>query len=187
MVDVEGFGERRRTRPDQEAVRAGLYKIMETAIAASGTAWGACYQEDRGDGMLVLVPGEVDKAAFVEAVLPKLVTQLRVHNDQHPETQQIRLRIALHAGEVGYDAYGVTSSSLTKTFRLCDASPLKDALAASPGVLAVIASDGLFDEVVRHIPGVAPATWRPVKVEVKEIDEPAWITLPDHPYLDRSE
>ncbi|WP_229907736.1 ATP-binding protein [Amycolatopsis oliviviridis] len=182
VADVEGFGERRRTGPHQRAVRDGLYDVMETAFAATGTAWKDCYREDRGDAVFVLVPGGVDKAAFIEAVLPKVVTRLRVHNDTHPEAQRIRLRLALHAGEVGYDEHGVTSSSLTLAFRLCDAAPLKIALAASPGVLAVIASDWLFDDVVRHTPGAAPATWRPVPVEVKETIATGWITLPDHPY-----
>ncbi|MFC3454320.1 ATP-binding protein [Amycolatopsis speibonae] len=182
VADVEGFGDRRRTGPHQRAVRDGLYDVMETAFAATGTAWESCYREDRGDALFVLVPGEVDKAAFVEAALPVLVTRLRVHNDTHPEAQRIRLRVALHAGEVGYDEHGVTSSSLTLTFRLCDAPPLKTALATSPGLLAVIASDWLFDDVVRHTPGAAPATWRPVPVDVKEIATTGWITLPDHPY-----
>ncbi len=182
VADVEGFGDRRRTGPHQRAVRGGLYEAMEATFRSTGVAWEDCYHEDRGDAVFVLVPGEVDKAAFVETALPTLVTRLRVHNDTHPETQRIRLRIALHAGEVGYDEHGVTSSSLTLAFRLCDAPLLKIALAASPGVLAVIASDWLFDDVVRHTPGAAPATWRAVSVEVKEFAATGWITLPDHPY-----
>ncbi|WP_236725464.1 tetratricopeptide repeat protein [Amycolatopsis orientalis] len=182
VADVEGFGDRRRTGPHQRAVRDGLYEAIEAAFTATGVVWRDCYHEDRGDALFVLVPGEVDKAAFVEAALPTLVTRLRVHNDTHPEAQRIRLRIALHAGEVGYDGHGVTSSSLTLAFRLCDAPPLKTALAASPGVLAVIASDWLFDDVIRHTPGAAPATWRTVSVEVKEVTTTGWITLPDHPY-----
>ncbi|WP_409497321.1 hypothetical protein [Amycolatopsis sp. cmx-11-12] len=180
---MERFGG--RTRPHQRAVRDGLYDVMKTAFAATGTALSDCYREDRGDGVLVLLPGEMDKAAFIEAVLPMLVTRLRVHNDKSAEAQQIRLRIALHAGDVDYDENGVMSSSLNLAFRLCDAPPLKDALAASPGVLVVIASDCLFDDVVQSAPGAAPATWRPVPVEVKETTETGWISLPDHPYLGR--
>ncbi|WP_409495973.1 ATP-binding protein [Amycolatopsis sp. cmx-11-12] len=182
VADVEGFGDRRRTGPHQRAVRDGLYEVMEAAFAAAGTVWTECYREDRGDAVFALVPGEADKARFVEAALPALVTRLRVHNDTHPEAQRIRLRVALHAGEVGYDEHGVTSSSLTLAFRLCDAAPLKTALASSPGMLAVIASDWLFDDVIRHTPGAAPATWRPVRVEVKEVATTGWVTLPDHPY-----
>lgn len=183
VADVEGFGDPRRTGPHQRAVRDGLYAMMTAAFAAAGLVWEDCYHEDRGDAVFVLVPAEADKAVFVEAALPALVTRLRVHNDTHPESQRIRLRVALHAGEVGYDTHGVTSASLTLAFRLNDAPPLKAALAASPGVLAVIASDWFFDDVVRHTPGAAPATWRPFVVTVKESDTTGWVTLPDHPYL----
>ncbi|WP_228688418.1 ATP-binding protein [Amycolatopsis keratiniphila] len=182
VADVEKFGDRHRTVLHQQAVRNGLYDVMETAFTLAGMAWEECYREDRGDSVFALVPGETDKGAFLEAALPMLVTRLRVHNDTHPEVQRIRLRVALHAGEVGYDEHGVTSSSLTLAFRLCDAPPLKTALSASPGVLAVIASDWLFDDVVRHTPAAAPATWRPVPIQVKEAATTAWITLPDHPY-----
>ncbi|MFJ4100298.1 hypothetical protein [Amycolatopsis japonica] len=53
--------------------------------------------------MFVLVPGGVDKAAFIESLLPALVTRLRLQNDIHPEAQRIPLRIALHAGEARLD------------------------------------------------------------------------------------
>ncbi|MEU3626698.1 hypothetical protein BS329_35855 [Amycolatopsis coloradensis] len=106
VVDVEGFGDRSRTGPDQRAVREGLYKVMEMAFAASGAVWKNCYREDRGDGLFLLAPGGVDKAAFIESVLPALVTRLRIHNATHPDVQRIRLRIALHAGEIYYDEHG---------------------------------------------------------------------------------
>ncbi|MGW3999043.1 ATP-binding protein [Amycolatopsis sp. NPDC004772] len=156
---------------------------MQATFAATEIRWEDSYREVSGDAVCALVPAEADKAAFLEAALPALVTRLRVHNDNHPEAQRIRLRMALHAGEVGYDAHGVTSTSLIMTFRLCDAPALKAALAASPGVLAVIASDRLFDDVVRHVPAAAPVTWHPVTVEVKEVNTRGWVTLPDHPYL----
>ncbi|MFD8494939.1 ATP-binding protein [Amycolatopsis sp. NPDC059657] len=182
VADVEGFGDPRRTGPHQRAVRDGLYTVMAAAFGAAGLEWEDCYREDRGDAVFALLPAEMDKAVFVEAVLPALVARLRVYNDTHPEAQQIRLRIALHAGEVSYDEHGVTSSSLILAFRLCDAPPLKAALAGSPGVLAVITSNWLFDDVIRHTPAAAPGTWRPVSIEVKEADTTGWITLPDHPF-----
>ncbi|WP_410617384.1 ATP-binding protein [Amycolatopsis sp. lyj-109] len=182
VADVEGFGDPRRTDPHLQAVRDGLDAVMRAAFAAAGVLWEDCYREMRGDAIVALVSAETDKARFVEAVLPMLVTRLRVHNDTHPDAQRLRLRVALHAGEVGYDTHGISSAALIRTFRLCDAPPLKAALAGSPGVLAVIASDELFDDVIRHTPAAAPATWRPVAVTVKEADTTGWITLPDHPY-----
>lgn len=182
VADIEGFGNPARTGPHLQAVRDGLDAVIRAAFAAAGLRWEDCYREMRGDAVVVLAPAEANKAVFVETALPTLVTRLRVHNDTHPDPQRIRLRLALHAGEVNHDTHGITSSALIRAFRLCDAPPLKAALAGSPGVLAVIASDWLFDDVIRHTPAAAPATWRPVPVAVKEADTTGWITLPDHPY-----
>ncbi|MFD8496944.1 hypothetical protein [Amycolatopsis sp. NPDC059657] len=182
VVDVEGFGDRRRTNTHQRGVRDGLYQVVKTAFDTVGVPWADCYHEDRGDAVFILAPATTPKALFVETLPPTLITALRVHNETHPDAQRIRLRMALHAGEVCYDDHGVTSASLTLAFRLINAAPLKTALASSPGVLAVITSNWFFDDVVRHSPGAAPATYRQVSVVEKETTTTGWITLPDHPY-----
>jgi WD40 repeat protein len=107
---------------------------------------------------------------------------LREHNTTHPPEERIRLRMALHVGEVSYDPHGVTATSVNLTFRLVDAQPVKTALTQSPGTLAVITSAWFFDEVVRHSRITDPSTFRPVAVSEKETDTVGWISLPDHPY-----
>jgi NB-ARC domain len=127
VVDIEGFGDHRRTNPDQVAVRAVLYRAMREAFGRAGISWEGCRHEDRGDGLFVLVPAEVPKGLLVEELPLALVTDLRAHNERRPGSQRIRLRMALHAGEVRYDGYGVTGASVNLAFRLLDASPLKAA------------------------------------------------------------
>jgi len=177
VVDVEGFGDQRRTNRDQVVVRDGLYRAMQEAFGRAGIPWEKCGHEDRGDGVFVLVPAEVPKGLLAESLPSALVTALRTHNDAHPGAGGIRLRMVLHAGEVQYDEHGVTSVAVNLAFRLLDASVLKAALASSPGVLAVIASSWFFEEVVRHS-GTA-AVYRPVEVAVKETTTKGWICLPD--------
>ncbi|WP_370947511.1 hypothetical protein AB5J62_08100 [Amycolatopsis sp. cg5] len=181
-VDVRGFGDQGRNTPAQVAVRAGMYRALERAFRAAGLSWRECHREDRGDGVFVLAPAETPKGPFVETLPRALVTELRAHNAKHPPAEQIRLRMALHAGEVTFDDHGVTASAVNLTFRLLDAPAVKQALAESPGVLALIASGWFFDEVVRNSAALDAATFRPVRVAVKETDTVAWISLPDHPY-----
>jgi hypothetical protein len=134
VVDVEGFGNRSRTNRNQVAVREGLYGAMRKAFDRSGIRWADCRHEDLGDGVLILVPPEVPKGLFVELLPSALGAALRAHNDTHPGQERIRLRMALHAGEVHYDEHGVTGASVTLAFRLMDAGELKAALAGSAGV-----------------------------------------------------
>jgi hypothetical protein len=56
VVDVEGFGDLRRTNKHQLAVREGLYKAMRQAFSDADIPWDSCRNEDRGDGVLVLAP-----------------------------------------------------------------------------------------------------------------------------------
>jgi hypothetical protein len=100
----------------------------------------------------------------VESLPHALVTALREHNQTHSAEEQIRLRLALHAGEINYDDHGITATAINLTFRLLDAPPLKAELAQSPGLLAIIASPRFYDEVIRHSPASNPAAYRPVQV-----------------------
>jgi hypothetical protein len=88
----------------------------------------------------------------------------------------------VHAGEVHHDEHGVAGTAINVAFRLLEAPALKLALANSPSVLAVIASEWYFEEVIRHDPASRPATYRRVQVTVKETQTTAWVSLPDHPY-----
>jgi len=182
IVDVEGFGHPQRTNGDQVAVRSGMYRALRVAFEAAGIPWDSCDVEDRGDGVFVLAGAEVPKAAFVESLPRALATALRRHNSTHLGPERIRLRMALHAGEITYDDFGVTAKSINLAFRLLDAPPLKSALAGSPGVLALIVSSWFFTEVVRHSSIEDATTYRQADVTVKESAVRAWICLPDRPY-----
>jgi hypothetical protein len=182
VVDVEGFGDRRRTNHHQLVVRKGLYEALEQAFHCVGLPWSACHHEDRGDGVLILVPPEIPKSRLVESLPQALAEALCEHNQTHCVQQRIRLRMALHAGEISYDDHGVTAAAINLTFRILDAAATKTALAASPGVLALVVSSWFFDEVVRHSSQSDCATYRPIAISVKETNTVGWICLPDHPY-----
>ncbi|HEX6522024.1 MAG TPA: tetratricopeptide repeat protein [Streptosporangiaceae bacterium] len=181
-MDVEGFGSPMRANPDRLVVREVLYRTLRLALRVSGISWARCDVEDTGDGILLLAPAQLPKAAFVDTLPCELAEALRQHNARNREPEQIRLRMALHAGEVSYDEHGVTAASVNLAFRLIEAPQLKAALAGSPGVLALVVSRWFFDEVIRHTPTASPSSYRPIRVTAKETSTIAWMTLPDFPY-----
>jgi hypothetical protein len=63
---------------------------------------------------------------------------------------QVRLQIAVHAGEVTFDGHGVVGAAIDRTFRLSGAPPLKAALAGSLDACAFVVSDWLYSDVVYH-------------------------------------
>ena len=179
VVDVEGFGDPARTNLNQLAIRRALYEALACAFAESGISWGSCVSEDRGDGALILVPPEVPKIRLVAGLPGVVAAAIRRHNAGRSVPERIRLRVALHAGEVYYDAHGVAGAAVNHAFRLAEAPALRSALAASPGVLALIVSDWFFTEVVRHDPAAVPSAYRRVQVAVKETAATGWIRVPD--------
>jgi hypothetical protein len=180
-VDIAGYGGMDRTRPNYVALRTGMYKSVQQAFAEAGIPWAECYQQDVGDSILALAPATVPKSAFA-GVLPRaLALALRAHNEAHPPEERIKLRLALHAGEVTYDEYGgVASQAIIHASRLLDAKPLKEALAGSPGTLAMIVSEWFYGEVIRHHVDHEPDAYRKVTVVVKDTTTTGWIRLPDH-------
>lgn len=87
----------------------------------------------------------------------------------------------MHAGEVYRDEHGVAGTAANVAFRLLNAEPLKHALARSSGVLAVIVSDRIFEDVIRHVPGSRAASYRKVHISARGAETDAWIGLGDDP------
>jgi hypothetical protein len=150
---------------------------MQHAFDAAGIPWVSCRREDRGDGVLILAHANVSKALFVDYLPNTLVDALTKHNRIHPTEEQIRLRLALHAGEINYDEHGVTGSSITHTYRLLDADVVKSALAESSAILAVIGSAWFFDEVIRHSEWSHARSYRAADITNKETSTQAWVRL----------
>jgi hypothetical protein len=111
-VDIEGFGDRCRTNRNQVAIREGLHGAMREAFGQAGIPWDDRDHEDRGDGIFILAGPEVPKSVFVESLPSALVSALCLHNGTHPGPERIRLRMALHAGEVNFDEHGATAASI---------------------------------------------------------------------------
>ncbi|AUI64195.1 hypothetical protein B1H26_42035 [Amycolatopsis sp. BJA-103] len=180
LVDIESYADPLRTGQDQLEIRRVLHRTLHSAFSAAGIPWDTCYREDRGDGLLVVAPPGVAKVAFVDRLPQALADALAKHNDQHPPARQVRLRVAVHAGGVQSDAYGITSAAVTLGFRLLEASQLKAALGDSPGSLGLIVSDWFFEEVVLLSTAVDSTAYRMITMAVKETEVRAWICLPGH-------
>lgn len=176
-VDIVGFGDRRRNGASQLRVRRGLYGALRESFGAAGIPWERCRREDRGDGALILAPGDLPKGPFADRLPAALADALAAHNRRHPAKEQIRLRLALHAGEVFHDEHGVTSTSLNHTFRMLDAETFKSLFAQSAGVLGVISSAWFYDEVIWQSDWGEADSYNRVEVTNKETTTATWIRV----------
>ena len=109
VFDIEQSNHPLRTNHDRLVIREAMYTAVRAVLRRL-----KYYHEDRGDGVLVLVPPEVPKGRLASSLLVRMEAALTTHNAamEHQNAAQaaatqVRLRVALHAGEVAFDSHGV--------------------------------------------------------------------------------
>ncbi|MBX6765549.1 MAG: hypothetical protein IRY90_00045, partial [Actinomadura rubrobrunea] len=93
----------------------------------------------------------------------------------------LRLRLAVHVGQVHPDAHGVAGPALVHLFRLLDAPAFKEFADAAAADLAMIVSDRLYTDATDTGGLVDPAAYRPLDVVSKETRTRAWAWTPPTP------
>ncbi|MER5948618.1 adenylate/guanylate cyclase [Streptomyces sp. NPDC001904] len=169
LADIKGFS----TRSDREQLRSRADLNSELRAAFTEELWRHCAHEDRGDAVLVVMRHPVLTHALLAEVLPRLERQLGQRRRSDP---LLRLRMAVHAGSVHTDPHGYAGNAVNHVFRLCEGEPLRRALDEATSDTALLISDVVRDSAVRAgLPGVDPATFHSVPVQVKETSTRAWL------------
>lgn len=183
VVDIVKSTDPIRLNGDKVVIRDAMYDSLGGAFRWPD--WLRCYHEDRGDGVLVLVPPRVPKDWLVTNLPERLETALVRHNacvvEQDPRraaATQVRLRVAVNAGEITFDRHGVVGAAIDETFRLAEAPQLKAAVDNSPGVCGLIVSDWFYQAVVRHQPDARPDSYQHIDCRVKQTSLSAWMRVP---------
>jgi hypothetical protein len=174
VTDLEAFG--RLRNPQQVAVRRSMYENLEEAFCISGIPWQSCERGDRGDGVLMLIPGTVSRALVLARVLPAIVDRTTAGDWQLPPT---KMRMALHSGDVHRDGHGFAGADLNRAFRLVDSEELRHALRSTAKKCAIMVSDPLYQAtILQGYAGIDSAGYHPVPVHTKEADVTGWLRIP---------
>ena len=181
LTDIVGFGDPKRSDGDRQFMRDALYGILRSALVASGVPWTACYHEDRGDGVLIVLPPTHPTMRLIDPLVPDLADRLRQHNRRASDVVQIRLRAAVHIGPVGKDDEGVNGRAIILAARLVEAPAVKHRIEAGRADLVFAASDYVYENVVKDCSGrVDYTTFEHVDVRVKESHVSAWVYVAGH-------
>ncbi|MFF5264340.1 substrate-binding domain-containing protein [Actinomadura viridis] len=176
-VDIANSSAPDRSDWDRREAREGLYNALLVAFRRARLPWPSQYNrskvhhEDRGDGAFWLVHATIPKNRLM-AALPHLVNALAEHNRSASKGASIALRVALHAGEVTFDPHGVSGTAMDYTARLLDAPEFKRMFAESGPLLGVIASDAVYQGVIRPNPHHKPLEYRRLAVDVRGTGPP---------------
>jgi class 3 adenylate cyclase len=178
-VDIAGF-----TRPDRDDdirlyLHEKLYEYLQVAFDNSGIPWQGCFNEDRGDGALIVVPPGISFKGLIHPLPERLRDLIRRHNHVSRESAAIQLRAAAHIGPVDHDGHGFVGTDVNFAFRMLEARSVKRMLAASGAELCLAVSDYVYHSFVCHYPSlVHPDTFRTVRFQVKNTRARAWTYLP---------
>ncbi|WP_329539536.1 SAV_2336 N-terminal domain-related protein [Streptomyces sp. NBC_01358] len=160
----------------EAAVRAERQRALHGVLAAvqGDVSDVPCERHRAGDGeMLLFFPHETRRALLVREVLRTMESALH----EHAVTGELRLRVALHAAEVGGDEKGRRGQALATAARLVDSPALRAALdAGGRSPVAAVMSAELFS-IAFPDGGPLASTFRPVYVTTKEDVVPAWISV----------
>ena len=110
-------------------IRRVLRTALRESFTQSGITWDDCLVTDLGDGFSIAAPSDTSNIALLYPLLTELANRLRTHNRTAGDLTQIKVRAALHAGDITVDDTGVpTGRPLEVLARLLDAAPLRAAL-----------------------------------------------------------
>jgi hypothetical protein len=181
-VDIVGFTAAWRDSEAQFFLRRTLYEAMNRAFDDAQLVWDTCYHQDRGDGMLIIIPPPLPSAPVIDSLVNHLRSALLRRNQLSHRAARIQLRVAVHCGEVQHDDHGLSGVALQHVFRLLDAPVLKQTLTRSREDIALIVSDHFRENVIQREPVLAPpGTFQAVTVAVKETRTRAWLHLAQEP------
>ncbi|GII80619.1 hypothetical protein Sru01_56010 [Sphaerisporangium rufum] len=196
-LDVERYS--RRTDPEQREIQrrlvevvaaagreAGLDRLLVAERAAHAGGGGPAtvmFRQEQGDGLLLLLPAGVSEARVIAGLIGELRIALHQHN-RHLGTGapvRLRLRLAFHQGPTQVGDNGFVGRAVNTVCRLRDSDELRGALTHHPDAdLAVIVSAQLFEDVIEHEHrDLRRHLFQRVLVHAKDIEMPAWISVPD--------
>lgn len=151
VIVVDAEGSTKCTNPERAWLRQTMYALLEESLTTCGiTEWHRDPIVDRGDGMLIPVhPSDhVPKTRLLGGLVPTLRHRL-VECNQYL-VRPLRLRLAIHAGEIHYDKHGPFGEAVDVTCRLVDSAELKAALLSTTTPLVLAVSDDIHRNVIRH-------------------------------------
>jgi hypothetical protein len=180
VLDIVEFAHPQRTDPTRLRLRHQLYKLIRQALITTGIEPVHAPHIDIGDGVILLFDPRLSATDVARVVIPNLGAALARSNREVPSNERLRLRLALHHGEVLIDAYGFVGRALVEASRLSNATALREQLAALTDDMALILSDQMWRQLVQsHHEPLDPNLYHPVAVSTHGVTTRAWVHIPD--------
>lgn len=165
---------------EKPRMRERIYRVLENAFAQAGVGRDTVHMEDRGDGVLVSVPGRIAVTRLLGLWMVEVHENLREVNPSL--LVPLGLRVAMHVGPVRHDSRGISGRAVDLTCRLADSSVARQLLDREQADLVLVVSDSLYVDVVSAGGKfIEPKRFSPARLALKEGEVTAWFHLPGRP------
>lgn len=152
--------------------------MVDAGLAMVSIRRRRTYYQDRGDGMLVVLPSGVDESRVVPALIQGLLTATARDRASDAEPR-VRVRAALGQGLVHQAAAGFVGHVIVEICRLVDGPQLRRELHDDPeAAMGVAVTEDLYrDVVVQDYAGLPSAGFHRTLVTIpeKSFSSSAWI------------
>jgi class 3 adenylate cyclase len=182
VLDIVEFAHPQRTDPARLRLREELYELIHQTLIAAVVDPEHAPCVDLGDGVIVLLDPQLAATRVVEVVIGQLRTSLAALNRRAPGNERLRLRVALHRGEVVRDAHGFVGAALVEASRLSNAAALRQQLDDTAADLGLIVSDQVWKQLTGsgHDP-LGPGVYQPLSLSTHDATTRAWLHVPGRP------
>jgi hypothetical protein len=181
-VDIEDYGREDRTDLVRVQLRRSLLRWSRAAISQAGASCGQYLWHSTGDGYLFSIDANVPRDVLLNQLVGRLRRALLTFNRRRQPGERLRLRLAIHSGDVLFDPDPLEGFATVLTCRLLDSEVLRACLRATSQPLAAIASQVIHDGIIRHGYGrIDPDAWHRVVAQTKEGSASAWVHVPHDP------
>ncbi len=106
-------------------------------------------KQEQGDGELAVLPPGIDEAHVIVALWREFREGLHRYNRHANAGARLRMRVAVHEGMTYIGENGFAGTAINTVCRLRDCHEAKDALSGTDGDLVLIASDRIYQDVIR--------------------------------------
>jgi hypothetical protein len=186
FLDIEGFSRQERTEDDRVAIRQALQTIAGDLLGELDVPQETIEESsDTGDGLLCVLPPDLDRRELLVRFFPNLNRRLQEHNNGVPPAREIRVRMVFSQGVVRRDTpaltgRGIVGTAVNSAARLLDSTQLRDdLLRARSRACSLMVSDAYYTStIVGENPLLAPA-FRRTLVRAKDGTIQAWLYRPE--------
>jgi len=178
-VDVTGFG--RSSEPARGLLRRALYEAVQAALDNVEAGLDRrVRQSDTGDGLLLLMPAATDVSDAAVQFPTALHDLLLRNNEASVAEARLRVRAAVHVGEVEDDAAGWHGDAVRQAVQIADAGPVRLALRRAPNAALVLAVADPVYQAVRQDRRYSEAfdTFERFVVPAKAAEITGWVGVP---------